>query len=249
MTNLTQFWLWVAFIGMVIGSVVFGLKAAANRRKEGMEFHLVSFFITLWAAAMYLTMIYGETVLHNFNGQQEIFLGRYIDWIVTTPLLLLDLGILAGARPKLIVGVMGADIFMIVTGMIATLENAPQNYIWYIISCGAFLAILAGLFTEYAATARRRNGRINNLFQKLRNMLVVLWFLYPIVWILGPEGARVISTGVETGCYAILDLCAKVAYGFILTSASQDLLARAASSEKHMETAHAYMEGERASRF
>lgn len=242
MTSGTQLWLWIAFIGMVIGSIVFGLKATAQRRQEGMEFALVSFFITLWAAAMYLSMVLGETVLFNFKGQHTLFWGRYLDWVITTPLLLMDLGILAGARPKLIAGVMAADVFMIVTGIIATLEGLPNNYLWYIISCGAFLAILGALLTEFSATARRRNGKINRLFQKLRNTLIVLWFIYPIVWILGAEGFRVLNIEAETACYAILDLCAKVGFGFILTSASQDVLALASNSERILETAHSYMD-------
>lgn len=157
----TRVWLWIAFIGMVVGSVIFGFKAFAMRRKEGMEFPLESFFITLWAATMYLTMILGETVLRDFNGQTEVFLGRYIDWAVTTPLLLLELGVIAGLRPKLIAGVMGADLFMILTGLIATLEATPRNYLWWVISTGSFLAILASLLTEFSASARRREGRVN----------------------------------------------------------------------------------------
>jgi bacteriorhodopsin len=160
----------------------------------------------------------------------------------------MDLGVLAGARPKLISGVMGADIFMIVTGVIATLEGSPTNYLWYIISCGAFLAILGALLTEFSVTARRRNGKINRLFQKLRNILIVLWIGYPIVWILGAEGFQVLSVDVETACYAILDICAKVGFGFILTSAGQDVLAMASNSERILETAHSYIENEPASR-
>lgn len=241
---MTQFWLWVAFIGMVIGSVYFGIKASTMRRKEGMEFPLESFFITLWAAAMYLTMILGETVLRDFNGQSEVFLGRYIDWAVTTPLLLLELGVIAGLRPKLIAGVMGADLFMILTGLIATLERTPNNYLWYIISSGAFLAILASLLTEFSVSAKRRNGKVNKLFQTLRNVLIVLWICYPIVWIFGPEGFRAINAGVETGLYAILDLCAKVGFGFILTSASNETLAQASNSDHIMEAVHSYMQSE-----
>lgn len=242
MTAGTQLWLWIAFIGMAIGSVIFGLKAATQRRKEGMEFALVSFFITLWAASMYLSMILGETVLFNFKGQHTLFWGRYLDWIITTPLLLLDLGVIAGARPKLIAGVMAADIFMIVTGVIATLEGSPTNYLWYVISCGAFLAILGALLTEFSVTARQRNGKINRLFQKLRNTLIVLWFGYPIVWLLGAEGLSVLPVEAETACYAVLDLCAKVGFGFILTSASQDVLAQASNSDRILETVHSYMD-------
>lgn len=122
---MTQLWLWIGFIGMTIGALIFGFKAAAMRRKEGMEFPLQSFFIVLWAAALYLTMALGETVT-PIKGQ-TVFWGRYIDWVVTTPLLLLDLGVIAGLRPKLIAGVMGADIFMILTGLVATLEAPPTS--------------------------------------------------------------------------------------------------------------------------
>lgn len=234
---MVQFWLWIAFIGMVIGSVIFGLKAAAMRRREGMEFPLKSFYITLWAAALYLTMILGETVT-PLKGQ-TVYWGRYVDWVVTTPLLLLDLGVLAGLRPKLIAGVIAADIFMILTGLVATLEAPPTSYLWYIISCGAFLAILASLMTEFTASAARRNVKVDNLFTTLRNVLIVLWCGYPIVWILGAEGFRVINTGFETALYAILDLSAKVGFGLILNRDSQ-VLAQATTTM--MEAVHSYME-------
>ncbi len=242
MSSGTQLWLWIALIGMTFGSIVFGLKAVAQRRKEGMEFALVSFFVTLWAAAIYLSMVLGETVLFNFKGQHLLFWGRYVDWVVTTPLLLLDLGVIAGIRPKLIAGVMAADVFMIVTGIIATLEGSPTNYLWYVISCGAFLAILASLLNEFSETSRRRNGKINRLFQKLRNMLIVLWFCYPIVWILGSEGVGILSVEVSTACYAILDLLAKVGFGFVLTSTSQDVLAQASNHERLVEIEQSYLE-------
>lgn len=243
MNYTTRLWLWIAFAGMVIGSLIFGSKAFAMRRKEGMEFPLESFFITLWAATMYLTMALGETVFPAPGQQQEIFWGRYVDWAVTTPLLLLELGVIAGLRPKLIAGVMGADLFMILTGLVATWEAGPVKYLWWLISTGSFLAILWSLLTEYSASARRRNGKVNSLFQTLRNVLIVLWLFYPIVWIFGSEGFRVIPTGIETAIYAILDISAKVGFGLILTSASQDVLAQASNSSHIMETVHSYMQG------
>lgn len=61
--------------------------------------------------------------------QELDFWGRYVDWVVTTRLLLLKLDVTAGLRPKLIAAVMGADIFMILTGMVAALEVPPTNYL------------------------------------------------------------------------------------------------------------------------
>lgn len=242
MDNTTQVWLWIAFVGMTIGSIFFGVKAIAMRKQEGMEFPLESMFITLWAAAMYLTMALGETVFPLRD--QTFFLGRYLDWLITTPLLLLEMGVLAGLRPKLIAGVMGADIFMIATGLIATLVAPPVNYLWWIISTGSFLAILWSLLTEFSASARLRNRNVQNLFGTLRNILIVLWLCYPIVWLIGAEGFRLITVGVETAIYAIIDLCAKVGFGLVLVSASQDVLAQASNSKNLEEAAHAYMRSE-----
>lgn len=91
---------------------------------------------------MYLTMILGESVVRNFNGQGEVFLRRYVDWAVTTPLFLLELGVIAELCPKLIAGMIRADLFTILTGPSATLEATPRNYLWWVISTGSFLAIL-----------------------------------------------------------------------------------------------------------
>lgn len=73
MDGTTKLWLWIGCIGMTIGAVIFGSKAASMRKKEGMEFPLESFFITLVAATMYLTMALGETVT-PVKGQ-EVFKG------------------------------------------------------------------------------------------------------------------------------------------------------------------------------
>ncbi len=229
---MTQLWLWIGFIGLTVGSIIFALKAVAMRGKEGIELPLKTFFITLWAAAMYLSMILGETILRDFNGQREIFVGRYVDWLVTTPLLLLELGVIAGLRSQVILTAVGADLLMILTGLIATLERAPNNYLWYIIGTGCFLVILVLLLTEFSFSARRRNGKINKLFQTLRNVLIVLWVCYPIVWIIGTEGFRVIDIGIETALYTILDLSAKVGFGLIVISASNQTLAQASHSDR-----------------
>ena len=239
----TEIWLQVAFVGMLIGVVILGIKAIANRHHEGMEFSMVSFFVCLWAACMYLAMIFGHTV-SEINGE-VVYWGRYIDWIVTTPLLLLDLGVLSGARPKLIAAVIGADIFMIVTGVIASLVAPPENIVWYIISCGAFVFLLWALFSEYSATARVRDAKVNSLFSTLRNLLTVLWIGYPIVWILAAQGVDVIDTTWETFFYAVLDVTAKVVFGIILTSASKTTLAKATNSDREMKAAESYIQGYR----
>ncbi len=236
---MNQIWFWIGFLGMAIGAVIFGSKSIATRRREGMEFHLESFFICLTAATLYLTLATNLTVI-NFKGE-SIFLGRYIDWSITTPLLLIELGVLAGLRPKLLVGVVLADFYMILTGLIANLEAPPMSFVWWIISTGAFVAIFAALLTEFTNSAARRPVRVNSLFKKMRNILLVLWTAYPIIWLVGTEGLAWVPTGVETVLYTIVDLCAKVGFGFVLTSADPETLADASNPSQIKETAESYM--------
>ncbi|MBE9010908.1 bacteriorhodopsin [Pseudanabaenaceae cyanobacterium LEGE 13415] len=236
---MNQLWFWIGFVGMVIGACIFGSRAIATRRREGMEFHLESFFICLTAATLYLTLATNLTVI-NFKGE-SIFLGRYIDWSITTPLLLIELGVLAGLRLKLLAGVVLADLYMILTGLVANLEAAPTSFLWWTISTGAFVAIFLSLLTEFTHSAARRSVRVNNLFKKMRNILLVLWTAYPIIWLLGTEGFAWIPTPIETVLYTIVDLCAKVGFGFILTSADPETLADAADPSHIKETAESYM--------
>ena len=232
----TTVWIQVTFIGMAIEAVILGNKAMpsasfaiAKRHQKGMEFSVISFFVALWAACMYLAMSQGHAITEV--GGQEVYWGRYVTWIVTTPLLLLNLGMVAGARPKLIAAVMGADIFMIVTGVIASWVTPPENFIWYVISCGAFIALLWALFSEYSATARNRDPNVGKLFCTLRNVLLVLWTGYPIVWILAAQGINIISGAWSAFFYMVLDLAAKGSFGLILTSTSSTTLAKASNPE------------------
>ncbi|KYC39018.1 hypothetical protein WA1_34065 [Scytonema hofmannii PCC 7110] len=46
-------------------------------------------------------------------------------------------------------------------------------------------------------------------------MHLVLWTLYPIVWILSPEGFSAFGQGLETMFYTLLDIASKVGFGFL----------------------------------
>jgi len=64
----------------------------------------------------------------------------------------------------------------------------------------------------------------------------VLWLAYPIVWILGTEGFRLYGGGWETLLIAVLDVSAKVGYGFLLLSGLRALAPHSAPAGR-VETA------------
>ncbi len=64
---------------------------------------------------------------------------------MTTPLLL-ALAFTAmhyvGKNKTLIAGLMGADVVMVVCGLIADLSPTPLRYVWYLLGVVAFLVVL-----------------------------------------------------------------------------------------------------------
>ena len=54
-------------------------------------------------------------------------------------------------------------------------------------------------------------------------LLTVLWFIYPIVWAVGTEGAGAVGLSTEIAIFAVIDLAAKVGFGLMLVTGASRL--------------------------
>jgi bacteriorhodopsin len=210
---------------MTLGTIYFIAKGWSERDPERQEYYIITIFIPAIAAASYFSMAngFGVIALEGIPGMPEesttIYWARYADWLFTTPLLLLDLALLANADRNTTYTLIGLDVFMIVTGLAGALATEGQVWriSWWAISTGAFLVLLYFLLGTLSEQAAAMSGERAALFSRLRNLVLVLWSLYPIVWILGTEsGLAILPLGIETAAFAVLDLAAKVGFGFIL---------------------------------
>ncbi|MEF8758138.1 MAG: bacteriorhodopsin [Halobacteriales archaeon] len=220
-------WIWLA-LGtalMGIGTVYFMLRGWGVEDPDAKKFYAITTLIPAIAFASYLSMLlgYGVTTVSLLQapaGLEEeltIYWARYADWVFTTPLLLLDLALLAYVDRGTIIGLVGADGFMIITGLVGALTVVYEyRFIWWAVSTAALLYILYVLYFSLTKKARELDEDRRSTFTTLRNLTVVLWFLYPVVWLIGTEGAQVIPLSVETLGFMILDVSAKVGFGLIL---------------------------------
>ena len=174
---------------------------------------------------------FGATVI-EFGGEEKlIYWARYTDWLITTPLLLLDIGLLAGATRNELATLVGLDVAMIGTGALATLTGSvtgavgpvnatAQRLIWWGVSTAFLLVLLYFLFGRLGDKAAQLPDAAESTFKRLRIMIVVLWLLYPVWWLVGTEGLALLpNLGIETLGYAVLDVTAKVGFGFVLLTA------------------------------
>jgi bacteriorhodopsin len=215
------------FLGMLY-FVVRGWNAETQRQKK---FYIVTTFIAAIAFTNYLAMATGFGVFDLgpfIDGVEElkIYWPRYTDWILTTPLLLYDLALLVDADRETIATLVGLDVMMILTGVVATLTVAPidalglgyeaHRIIWWGVSTGFFLVLVFFLFKGLSEKAAQLTGDTKNTFNILRYMIVGLWFVYPIWWIVGTEGLGFLGLYIETAGFMVLDLTAKIGFGIIL---------------------------------
>ena len=228
--------LWVATAAMALGTVAFIGMGWGERNEKKQEFYIITVFITAIAFTSYFSMATGFGIVNVSVGGEElpIYWARYADWLFTTPLLLLDLALLAGANRQTIATLIGLDAAMIITGLVGAIatEGAAVRIAWWGISSGFFLVLLFFLVKTLSQQAARRSGDVAATFSTLRNLVVVLWTAYPIVWVLGTESTlAIIPLTVETAAYAVLDVAAKVGFGFILLR-SRNVLDQAASANE-----------------
>jgi bacteriorhodopsin len=228
--------LWIGTIGMAVGTLYFIAQGWSVRDPDQQEYYVITIFIPAIAAVSYFSMATGFGVV-QFDagpgmGETIIYWARYADWLFTTPLLLIDLALLANADRTTIGTLVGLDVMMILTGLAGALSREGQlvRIVWWAISTGALVVLLYLLLGTLSEKASRQSGEVAALFSQLRNLTLVLWAIYPVIWILGTEGGvEVIPLGVETVAFMILDLAAKVGFGFLLLR-SRDVLSAAGAS-------------------
>ncbi|MEI7794956.1 MAG: bacteriorhodopsin [Thermoleophilia bacterium] len=220
-SSAVQLWLWIGTIGMALGALAF-LLMAARERPGRRWFHTITFFVAGIAAVAYLAMALKQgwfPIAREGEAFAEPFYwARYVDWFFTTPLLLLDLALLAGATMEAIVWLLGLDIMMIATGFFAGVTSTNLRWVWFIVSSVIFVWLLWVLLAEVLKAARQRPPEVRAKFNQLVVLLAILWTIYPILWILGTEGLNVIGITGEVATFAVIDLIAKVGFGFLLLS-------------------------------
>ena len=226
--------LWVGTLGMALGTVAFIAMGWGEKDKEMQEFYIITTFITAIAFTSYFSMATGFGLIEVEAAGEvlDIYWARYADWLFTTPLLLLDLALLAGADRNTIATLIGLDAAMIITGLAGALATAgaAERIAWWGISTGFFVVLLYFLVAALGTEAASQSSDVASTFSTLRNLVVVLWTAYPIVWIIGTESTLgIVSLNVETALFAVLDLAAKVGFGFILLR-SRNVLQQATSS-------------------
>ncbi|KAI1439200.1 hypothetical protein GGR50DRAFT_7625 [Xylaria sp. CBS 124048] len=220
--------LWVVCVVMGVTSLAFYLMAMRVPVQKRL-FHIITALITTFAFLSYYAMATGSgigihttAIRENKHGvvtdivNRQVFWSRYVDWSLTTPLLLLDLALLAGMNGATVLILMVSDVIMVLSGLFASYSHdQAQGWGWYAFACIAFLNIVYQLGYKGRQVLARKDTETRKFVTAISIFTLVIWTLYPIMWGVS-EGARKMSVDGEIIAYAVLDILAKPVFGFWL---------------------------------
>merc|ERR550514_2392311 len=225
--------LWIGFIILFLSAWTFINRALRYHfwgNHSDMNLRLSAFlsgpamtegFVCLIAALAYLTMATGHGYYNRCDGRQFYF-ARYIDWVLTTPLMLHSLVHFAGGSDDTFIYMFFMDILMIVAGLVASVVEDGFKWFFFAFAILTFIPVI-----YYICWLRSKvvNSRFDYAlffwnYSTMANLTAIAWFAYPIVWILC-EGTSVVSADGEAIIYTVLDLISKALLGmFIISSRS-----------------------------
>lgn len=208
--------LWFYVAVMYGSALVFAIMGFNRKGLPRAEF-LIAFIIVAWSGTAYAALALGQG--HVVVGDNVTYVARYLDWVVTTPLLHVALAFTAMHYiPKdkvLIGGLVSADVFMIVKGLIADLSEGATRNFWFGLGCVALVVILYIIWWPLRRKAKDQTSKLYRLYILVAGYLSVLWISYPTVWILGPSGIQLFGQVTDTILFILFPIFSKVGFSFI----------------------------------
>ena len=141
---------------------------------------------------------------------------RYVDWLFTTPLLLLKFPLLLrlGDRgAKFFWQLVILDVAMIATAFVAETSPVDSQRWWtfFLVSCGFELLIVGVLFVSLGQAIAAAPAPIAAALGTMRLFVLIGWAIYPIGFLMARAGAGEYREVI----YNVADVINKVGFGLV----------------------------------
>lgn len=220
-------WRLVGAVVLAVATVPPLFQGAVDEERR--DFYAVLAGVTGIAAVAYLAMGLGIGDLTTAGRTWNVV--RYADWLVTTPLIVLYLAMLSQPTRATYLRLVAADVVMILAGASANVLPAPFHVVAFGVGAAAFAYLVYVLWLRLGVESSVESQGRQALFEKLRNVTVVLWGIYPVVWLLSTKGLGLLLPGTETVVIVYLDVLTKAAFVVVAVNGSDAIDAEAATAE------------------
>jgi bacteriorhodopsin len=147
---------------------------------------------------------------------------RYVDWLLTVPLLLIELILVMRLSDEETwskstrLGLLAA--LMVVLGYPGEISQvASTKWLWWALAMVPFAIIVRELYVGLGNSIAAQPVKVRGLVKSARDLTVLSWCFYPVVFILPMLGfsGTTAATAVQVG-YTIADVVAKAVFGVLI---------------------------------
>ena len=224
----------LVWLCLLVCAIFMAFKAAQS--ESGVKrFCYLNAFVCAVSSYAYFAMFSGmgwETVV----GCRQYFYIRHIDWAVSCALIVLSLGLLADQDLATTLAVMGSSVGMVFSGYLGAVGLVPLvKWLWFFVGILLFVPVVYALLREFRQTVIDKGDQDRReLYEKVALLTVLVWGLYPVVWILG-VGIGAIGVSLENICYAVLDLFSKILFSLLMIGVTPYESVQVEQDERQLE--------------
>ena len=145
---------------------------------------------------------------------------RYIDWLVTVPMQIVEFYLILSAVVAVSLGVfwnlLAASLVMLITGFLGEAGFADPT-LMFVVSMAAWIYIIYYVFAGEAAKIKDAAGNeaLSFAFNGIKWIVTIGWSIYPIGYFLGYLGGGVDANALNT-IYNLADLVNKFLFGLVI---------------------------------
>jgi len=204
---------WVVSVAMVAATVFFFYEGMSVKKEWRLSM-TVAGLVTLVAGVHYYYMRD-----YWVSEQSTPIVYRYIDWLITVPLLMIEFYIIlkavgasvsANSFWRLLVG----TLVMLLGGYLGE-SQVISSTLGFIIGMLGWAVIIWEIFGGEASKAADANAGIKSAFNALRIIVLVGWAIYPLGYVFGYMLGSV-DDGSLNIIYNLADFINKILFGLII---------------------------------
>jgi len=194
---------------LMTGIAIFLLSTVYFALRHRKAFNTAA-LVSLVTVASYIVMLEGTFALTSADGE-TVFYTRWLFYALSCSLLMYEIGRSLKFKRDEIATLVYLIIFVMITGTLAAVFTHGYMLAMFVVSSLAFSVIVYKL-----VKAKSKNVGF------VMRYIVFGWAIFPIFFILAPEGYGFITAATSAGVYLALDIFTKII--FYLDSKSQKSL-------------------------
>ena len=148
---------------------------------------------------------------------------RYIDWLITIPLQMIEFYLILAAIRKVPSGIFWrlliGSLVMVIGGYLGEAGYLPSQMLGFIIAMAGWIYLLYEIFSGEAGRAAAKSGNkaFVTAFSALRMIVTVGWSIYPLGYVFGYLIGSIDINSLNV-IYNLVDFINKIAFGLVIWS-------------------------------